>query len=91
MEEKTFVCRCEDVTEEEVLEAIREGATTLEELKRILRIGMGPCQGRTCGPIVRSILARELKKQPSEIKDSVVRPPLKPVPASTFLKEQNNE
>ena len=39
-------------TEEEVLKAIEEGYTDLEELRKKLRIGMGPCQGRVCIQIV---------------------------------------
>ncbi|HDN19708.1 MAG TPA: (2Fe-2S)-binding protein, partial [Candidatus Acetothermia bacterium] len=39
MDERTVVCRCEDVTVADVLKAIREGYDTLEELKRRLRVG----------------------------------------------------
>ena len=53
---KTIICRCEDITEEEVLAAIKEGYTDLEELRKKLRIGMGPCQGRVCIPLVIKIL-----------------------------------
>jgi bacterioferritin-associated ferredoxin len=86
MSEKILYCRCEDITEEEVIEAIHSGATTLEELKRILRVGMGPCQGRTCGPMLISLLARELKVKTTDIEEWKKRPPLKPVPAGTFFR-----
>lgn len=88
MNEKVICCRCEDVTEEEVIEAIRSGATTVEELKRILRTGMGPCQGRTCSPMIRSILSRELNIKPQDVEDMTKRPPLKPVPAGIFFQEE---
>ena len=42
---KTIICRCEDVTEEDVLQAIDEGFEDIEELRKRLRLGMGPCQG----------------------------------------------
>jgi bacterioferritin-associated ferredoxin len=84
MKEKVIVCRCEDVTEDEITEAIQSGATTLEELKRILRVGMGPCQGRTCGSILVSLLARELNKKPKEIKQWNKRPPLKPYQTCSY-------
>ncbi len=87
MKEKVIVCRCEDVTEDEITEAIQSGATTLEDLKRILRVGMGPCQGRTCGSILVSLLARELNKKPKEIKQWNKRPPLKPVHMKIFVEE----
>ena len=54
------VCRCERVTEGEVLEAIRRGATTLDGIKFRTRAGMGRCQGGFCTPHIIKILAREL-------------------------------
>jgi glycerol-3-phosphate dehydrogenase len=58
-----IVCRCEYVTEGEIVDAIRRpvGATTLDGVKRRTRAGMGRCQGGFCQPKVLSILARELK------------------------------
>ena len=53
------VCRCETVTEGEVVEAIGRGATTLDGVKFRTRAGMGRCQGGFCSPRVISILARE--------------------------------
>ncbi|MCD6461821.1 MAG: (2Fe-2S)-binding protein [Thermoplasmata archaeon] len=74
------ICRCEDIDEEEVLRAIREGYTDLESLKRHLRIGIGPCQGRTCMPLLIRILARETGRRPEEIAPTTFRPPVKPIP-----------
>ncbi len=54
------VCRCETVTEGEIVEAIRRGANTLDGVKHRVRAGMGRCQGGFCGPRVTRILAREL-------------------------------
>jgi glycerol-3-phosphate dehydrogenase len=54
------VCRCETVTEGEIVEAIRSGATTLDGIKFRTRAGMGRCQGGFCTPRVVKILAREL-------------------------------
>lgn len=63
------ICRCELVTEGEILEAIRRpvGATTLDGVKRRTRAGMGRCQSGFCSPKVVEILARELHKDISEI------------------------
>ena len=55
-----IVCRCETVTEKEVIEAIRRGARTLDGLKFRTRAGMGRCQGGFCTPKVMKILAKEL-------------------------------
>lgn len=45
MSEPVIICRCEDVTQAEIQELIKQGKHTLEELKRECRCGMGPCQG----------------------------------------------
>ena len=43
-----IMCRCEDITRERILECIAQGYRTIDEIKRVTRAGMGPCQGRTC-------------------------------------------
>ncbi len=78
-EDDIIVCRCEDVTLGEIRKAIREGATTIDEVKRVTRAGMGPCQGRTCRLLVAGEIARYLGKPVSEILHSQYRPPVKPV------------
>lgn len=57
----TIVCRCEQVTEGEIVRAIRENppATTIDAVKRRTRAGMGRCQGGFCQPQVAEIIARE--------------------------------
>ncbi|NJE85078.1 (2Fe-2S)-binding protein [Thermococcus sp. CX2] len=74
-----IVCRCNDVTVEDVERLIDSGITDIEEIKRLLRIGMGPCQGRTCIPIVISILARKTGKKPEDIPLPNTRVPIMPV------------
>ena len=56
------VCRCETVTEGEILQAIRTNprATDMDGVKRRTRSGMGRCQGGFCGPYVMELLSREL-------------------------------
>lgn len=61
------VCRCETVTEGEVMEAIRRGACTLDGVKFRTRAGMGRCQGGFCGPRVTKILSRELGIPETEV------------------------
>jgi len=58
-----IVCRCESITEGEIVDAIHRnaGATTVDGIKRRLRPGMGRCQGGFCGPRVVEILSRELR------------------------------
>lgn len=58
----TIVCRCENVSEGEIVDAIRRtlGATSLDGVKRRVRQGMGRCQAGFCTPRTMEILAREL-------------------------------
>ena len=88
---KTFVCRCEDLTEQDVLDAIHKGYTDLEELRRKLRIGMGPCQGRVCITLVKKILERETGRRVSEISYPTNRPPLVPVSLGALAKKSGDK
>ncbi len=56
-----IVCRCEGITEGEIVEAIHTNpkATDVDGVKRRTRSGMGRCQGGFCSPTVVEILARE--------------------------------
>ena len=76
----TIVCRCEDITLDEVEAAVDAGMTDPEEVKRFLHIGMGPCQGRTCGNLVSRIISRKTGKSITEIRCTSQRPPLVSVP-----------
>jgi NAD(P)H-nitrite reductase large subunit len=82
MTEETLVCRCSEVTVREVRDAIRAGAGDVDTVKRWTRAGMGLCQGKTCGPLVRRILSEELGRPLSTIRPGTVRPPVRPVPMS---------
>jgi glycerol-3-phosphate dehydrogenase len=58
-----IVCRCEGITEGEILQALRMNppARDLDGVKRRTRSGMGRCQGGFCGPYVMQLIAQELK------------------------------
>lgn len=74
------VCRCEEVTAGQVREAVALGCPGPNQAKSLLRCGMGPCQGRLCGPTVTEIIAAERRVDPAEIDYYRIRPPLKPLP-----------
>lgn len=61
------ICRCETITEAEIVEAIRRGARSLDAVKRRTRAGMGRCQGGFCSPRVMDILRRETGMDMTEI------------------------
>ncbi len=83
-ERNVIICRCEDITLKDVVDAIRNGITDMESLKRKLQFGTGPCQGKTCIPLVEKILARELGKKVGESGRITSRPPESPVPFGIF-------
>ena len=65
-----IVCRCEGISEGEILEAIRRpiGAKSMDGIKRRVRAGMGRCQAGFCTPRIVEILSRELGCDPEDIK-----------------------
>ena len=67
-----IVCRCEEITEGEIVRAIHENpkATTVDAVKRRVRAGMGRCQGGFCQPHVAEIIARELSIDITEVTKS---------------------
>ena len=65
-----IVCRCESISEGEVVDIIHRnaGATTVKGVKKRCRPGFGKCQGGFCEPLIVEILSRELNKDPMEIR-----------------------
>lgn len=63
------ICRCETITEGEILDAVHSEipATTIDGVKRRAGAGMGRCQGGFCGPRVLEILCRELGISPLDV------------------------
>jgi len=84
----TIVCRCEELTLKEIREAIQNGATDMNEVKRMTRMGMGNCQGRMCGPALQEIIAREKGVPPQDIAYLNPRPPVKPVPLALLAEHK---
>lgn len=62
-----IVCRCESISEGEIRDSIKRGATTLDGVKFRTRAGMGRCQGGFCAPKVIQILSEELGIEPERI------------------------
>ena len=79
-EDTTVVCRCENITVGDLRRVVKEGVRELNEVKIITRAGMGPCQGRMCGPAMAEVLSGELGFSPDRTGLLNIRPPVKPVP-----------
>jgi NADPH-dependent 2,4-dienoyl-CoA reductase/sulfur reductase-like enzyme len=76
----TIVCRCEEVTAQQIVETVKLGCTGPNQMKSFLRCGMGPCQGRLCGLTVTELIARERGVAPGEVGHYRLRFPIKPIP-----------
>ena len=63
------ICRCETITEGEILAALHSEvpATTIDGVKRRAGAGMGRCQGGFCGPRVLELISKELGMDPLDI------------------------
>lgn len=72
MADKTFVCRCEDVTKHDVEEAVSLGHRDLESVKRYTGLGTGLCQGKQCVALASRLV--------SDLSGVRVRLPITPRP-----------
>ncbi len=77
-----FVCRCEEITVDEVRWAIAEGAPTVNDVKRRTKAGMGLCQGIFCVPTIAAMIG-EGGGRP-EVVPMTARPPVRPIPLETL-------
>ena len=74
-----IICRCEEIEIDEIRKWIARGYDTFDELKRELRVGMGPCQGRGCRDIILRELSKATGKSIAELSPGTIRPPVKPI------------
>jgi len=91
MKDDVIICRCEDVTWGEIRRALEKGYTTLDEIKRITRAGMGRCQGKTCQRIILNEIARFCHKKIDKLPMSTFRPPTKPVKLGTLAGDDDDK
>jgi len=84
-----IICRCEEVTESEIREAVRNGATNVDAVKRATRAGMGLCQSKTCYKLVAKIISEMTGKPIGEILPQTERPPVRAIPAKILAGEKN--
>ena len=79
MADKVVVCRCEDVTLDDVRHAVAGGFHDIEEVKRYTGLGTGPCEGKECMALCAFVLARETGATTSSARPFTARPPVLPV------------
>jgi ferredoxin len=78
-----IVCRCERVSAGEIRALIREGYRDMNEIKAMLRAGMGACGGKTCTALIRRLF-RDEGVPDSNVADRTVRPLFVEVPLGVF-------
>jgi bacterioferritin-associated ferredoxin len=91
MDDDTIICRCEELTFGEIRAAIRLGLTTVGEVRRYTRAGMGLCQGKSCARLVTQLLSQETGRPVSELTPATFRPPVRPMELGTLAGVDNDE
>lgn len=79
MTDRSFVCRCEDVTLGELEHARALGLERIEEIKRYTGLGTGPCQGKECLATLARWMHAKAKAPGELLTPFTPRPPLEPV------------
>ena len=82
---KKIVCRCHDVTEDDIRSAIASGYDDLESLKRLTGITTGHCQGKTCMRLTADILYEMTGKVVE--KTTRIRSPVVPISLGSLVEE----
>jgi NAD(P)H-nitrite reductase large subunit len=89
-ENEVFICRCEEVTNEEILAAIADGATTVKGVKIRTQAGMGLCQGRTCRRLITQMLARNRPNGAADIFPPTIRTPVRAAKLREYINEEDD-
>lgn len=85
-----YLCRCENLTLADLHRLIDEGYIYMEEIKRISRCTMGPCQGRTCRDIIAKEIAKKLNISVTEVEVPTFRAPTKPIKLGALAEGADN-
>ncbi|MDX9691408.1 MAG: (2Fe-2S)-binding protein [Acholeplasmataceae bacterium] len=86
-----IICRCEDVSLQQIHDFLDQGYTTFEDMKRLLRVGMGPCQANTCGHLIQREIAKYLNLKVEDVPVHKVRPMAMGVPLKSIALGDDDE
>lgn len=75
-EDRTILCRCEEITAGTLRQRIRDGAQDINDIRGTTRCGMGPCQGRNCTISLARLIAEATGTAPLPFRG---RPPVHPI------------
>lgn len=76
---KIILCRCENLTLADLKKMLDDGMDSMQEIKKLSRCTMGPCQGRTCKELIAREIANYLHKTVDEVDIPISRIPIKPI------------
>ncbi|MDX9915944.1 MAG: (2Fe-2S)-binding protein [Sphaerochaeta sp.] len=86
-----LICRCEEVTLGEILDAIDDGFVTVKDVKRATRAGMGLCQGRSCSRTIARIISQRTGKSLEEVLPKSYRYPVRPEKMGAALSREGED
>lgn len=89
MDKSTIICRCEEINIDEIETVLKLGAETFDDIKRITRCGMGPCQAKMCFKPVAHLICDYTGKSLSQIPPARSRMPLKITRMSVLAANQD--
>ncbi|MCK4828076.1 (2Fe-2S)-binding protein, partial [bacterium] len=88
---EVIICRCERVAKSDIIDYIKKtGTRDVNAVKAALRVGMGPCGGKTCTELIMRVF-RELGIDLKDVEPPVDRPFTQEVPLKAFLKEGDDQ
>ena len=80
MDRDLIICRCLNVTVEQVENVVALGMREMGDVRRLSRAGMGICQGAYCEELVRQVVARAAATDQAGLSPARVRAPIVPLP-----------
>jgi bacterioferritin-associated ferredoxin len=84
LDKTTIICRCEEISYEEIEEVISKGAIRFDDIKRFTRCGMGPCQSKICSILVTGMIHEKTGIPLPEIPVPRMRMPISPIKIETL-------
>lgn len=82
--DEIIICRCEEITRQEIEKAIEAGCCDLDAIKRATRAGMGMCQSKSCTSVIARMISQMTGIPMAEITPFTKRAPLRPIKASAL-------
>ena len=89
LDDDAVICRCERVTKKAIMDEIKKGARDFNDIKAVLRLGMGPCGSKTCGDLTMRLF-REAGIDLKNVQEHSKRPFEMEIPLKSFFDEEED-